>query len=135
VGHCEQGIPAGRYSARYDFKLRAARAGFDLFCHYDAVLYSLSDTFKLGRKHRENYSLSNYFYYLTNIRSGANLKGQWRFAWRNAPRYALLPYFAAITARVMGGYLLRWTKYRARSMLGRTEKTTHPRRPARGDKT
>lgn len=99
-------------AADYDLTIRAHRAGRELYCNYDASLISLSDTFVNRRKRNVDatYSLKGYIFHLTDIRSPNNLAGNWRFAIKNAPRWALLPHLLITTLGSVGSYPVRWLR-------------------------
>ncbi len=96
-----------QYAADYDFTHRAIRAGFEIFCNYDAKLVCFpkeSGDFS----QRANKSLCNYFNHLFGIKGGGNLIIFTRYAFRNCPK-KYLPYFYinGIIRRIFG-YLYDW---------------------------
>jgi GT2 family glycosyltransferase len=99
----EDGFP--HYYADYDFTHRALRAGYELYCHYDAPLYTYPDASgdQLTRQQR---NLSGYLKHLFSIKGGGNLGNFTRYTRRHCPGpqqpYALLNGYA----RRMAGYFV-----------------------------
>jgi GT2 family glycosyltransferase len=94
------------YMSDYDFTLRAARNHFQVYCNYDAQLYTYPE--EAGNyKLRKQKSLSNYFKHLFNIKGGGNLKNFTIYTLRNCPR-TYIP-LALLTGymRRLGGYWLK----------------------------
>ncbi|MDD5369032.1 MAG: glycosyltransferase family 2 protein [Anaerolineaceae bacterium] len=79
------------YAADYDFTHRAIRAGYQIYCNYDASLFiypEASDSVQLTKQK----NLRNYYSHLFGIKGAANLKIFTRYAVRNCPR-RYLPWF------------------------------------------
>ena len=93
--------------ADYDFSHHALRAGFPIYCNFDAVLLSYAAT-SGGSALRASKSWQNYFRHLFTIKGSANLKYFVIYAFRNCPPF-ILPFFlvSGITRRVLG-YLQDW---------------------------
>jgi GT2 family glycosyltransferase len=94
------------YMADYDFTLRARRHGFNVYCNYEAKLYTYPEE---GGDHkiRKEKTLKNYFRHLFDIKGGGNLTNYTVYTLRNCPRKDI--FFALITgfARRIGGYWLK----------------------------
>ena len=93
--------------ADFDFTYRAYRAGYALFCNYEAQLEVYSDS-KTSQTAREDKNLANYYHYLFGKKGGGNLPRFVWFAWKNCPTYFLPSYLALGLARRILGYLLEW---------------------------
>jgi GT2 family glycosyltransferase len=96
--------------ADYDFTLRASRAGYKIYCNFDATLYShvyaSSDW-----EYRLNFSLKNYLRHLMGFKGGGNLKVFIKFTMRHCPpRYRLQQIIKGTITR-LGGYPWRWLKH------------------------
>lgn len=87
------------YMADCDFTLMARRKGFEIYCNYDAKLYSFPE--ECGdyeiRKHK---SVRNYYNHLFSIKGGGNLRNFTLFTVRNVSPY-FVPY------QLIRGYLQR----------------------------
>jgi len=91
------------YLADFDYTSVARRAGFPVYCNYDAQLstYPEESGQTLTRKHR---SVQGYFQHLFGIRGGGNLVNFTHFALKNCP-LPYLPYF------LLNGYARRLVGY------------------------
>lgn len=72
------------YAADYDFTHRAVRAGYEIYCNYDARLLiypEASGSVEL----RQSASWKNYYNHLFGIKGAANLKVFTYYAWNNCP--------------------------------------------------
>jgi GT2 family glycosyltransferase len=93
--------------ADFDFTYRAHKAGYRVFCNYDARVETYPDT-QGGIEYRETKSFTNYYNHLFGIKGKANLNRFIRFAWKNCPK-RFLPSFVLIgISRRIFGYLLDW---------------------------
>jgi GT2 family glycosyltransferase len=94
------------YVADYDFTHTALRNGFELFCNYDAKLYTYPEE-SGERKNRQSKSIKNFYNHLFDIKGGGNLRDFTRFAVKNCPK-PYLPYYLlnGYTRRVLG-YVLK----------------------------
>jgi len=97
----EQRLP--HYLADFDYTSVARRAGFPVYCNYDAKLstYPEESGQTLTRKQR---SLKGYFQHLFSIRGGGNMMNFTHFALKNCPK-PYLPYF------LLNGYARRLVGY------------------------
>jgi GT2 family glycosyltransferase len=97
------------YAADYDFTHRAIRAGYRVFCNYDAKIYiypNASGDVELRKKK----TIKNYYNHLFAMKGGGNLEIFWRYALRNCPRNYLPSFlFFGISRRIFG-YLIEWMK-------------------------
>jgi len=95
------------YSADYDFTHRAIRAGFKVYCNYDAILHIFPEVSGKAENKRQK-NLLNYYRHLFGTTGGGNLKVFIFYALRNCPpRY--LPLFLPIgLVRRITGYLRDW---------------------------
>jgi len=91
------------YLADFDYTSVARRAGFPVYCNYDAKLstYPEESGQTLTRKQR---SLKGYFNHLFSIRGGGNMVNFTHFALKNCPA-PYLPYF------LLNGYARRLVGY------------------------
>jgi GT2 family glycosyltransferase len=91
------------YLADFDYTSVARRAGFPVYCNYDAKLstYPEESGQTLTRKQR---SLKGYFQHLFSIRGGGNMMNFTYFALKNCPK-PYLPYF------LLNGYARRLVGY------------------------
>jgi len=91
------------YLADFDYTSVARRAGFPVYCNYDAQLstYPEESGQTLTRKHR---SVKGYFQHLFGIRGGGNMVNFTHFALKNCP-LPYLPYF------LLNGYARRLVGY------------------------
>ena len=87
------------YAADYDFTHRAIKAGFKVYCNYDAKLFIYPDA-SGDRQNRAKKKLTNYFKHLFGIKGGGNLKIFSFYTLRNAPCYYIPTY-------LIRGYLQR----------------------------
>jgi GT2 family glycosyltransferase len=93
------------YMADYDFACLAIRRGFEVYCNYDAKLYTYSE--ESGDKELiKKKSLVNYYKHLFNIKGGGNLKNYTIYTCRNSPP-ALVPFHLVkgICQRLLGYFL------------------------------
>lgn len=94
------------YMADYDFTHKALRHGFEIFCNYDAKLYTYPKA-SGDALNRQKKSLKNYYNHLFGIKGGGNLRNFTWYAWNNCPK-KYLPLFLAIGyVRRIGGYLIK----------------------------
>jgi GT2 family glycosyltransferase len=95
------------YAADDDFSHRASRAGFRVFCNYDAKLFVYLDASGDAelRKHK---SLKNYYHHLFGTKGGGNLKRFTIFAFRNCPKQYLVLFLPIGLIRRVFGYLRDW---------------------------
>jgi GT2 family glycosyltransferase len=102
------------YGADNDFTLRAGKYGFEVYCNFDAVLYSYVEA--SGQYEcKRTYSIANYYRCLFGIKSSKNLKNFTIIAFRHCPRKYLLWYWLYGVARRIGGYIVDWGHYTLRN--------------------
>ncbi|WP_324674386.1 glycosyltransferase family 2 protein [Hymenobacter sp. GOD-10R] len=93
------------YLADFDYTSVARRAGFPVYCNYDARLSTYPDESgqTLTRKQR---SFKGYYQHLFGIRGGGNMVNFTHFALKNCPK-PYLPYFLlnGYARRVVGYFL------------------------------
>ncbi len=92
--------------ADYDFTHRARRAGFGVYCNYDAPLEMFPDMTAAHRLRKER-SWKAYRQNLFGIRGDANLKFFTIFAIKNCPTFCLPTFLAIGYAQRLLGYWLR----------------------------
>ena len=95
------------YAADYDFTHRAIRAGYRVFCNYDAKLYVYPKA-SGDADLRNKKSIRNYYNHLFGIKGGGNLKIFCRYASKNCPRKYLLPFLLLGILRRVFGYPFEW---------------------------
>jgi GT2 family glycosyltransferase len=94
------------YMADYDFTLMAKRNGFNIYCNYDAKLYTYPEE---GGDHkiRKVKTLRNYFKHLFDIKGGGNLANYTIYTFRNCPRkYVAIALVMGFVRRI-GGFWLK----------------------------
>jgi len=90
-----------------DFTHRAIRAGFPVYCNYDARL-NIYPHESGDAKIRNDRSIVNYGRHLFGFKGGGNIVRFVRYAIRNAPKKFLIPFlFCGLTRRIVG-YPLFW---------------------------
>ncbi|MHA6249947.1 glycosyltransferase family 2 protein [Pontibacter sp. CAU 1760] len=94
------------YVADYDFTHTALRHGFELYCNYDARLYTYPEE-SGERKNRQNKSIKNFYNHLFDIKGGGNLRDFTRFTLKNCPPPYIPYYLANGYARRIIGYLVK----------------------------
>lgn len=93
----EKALP--HYLADYDFTYRARRKGFEVYCNYDARLFTHVE--ECGdHQIRKNRSLKNYYNHLFSIKGGGNLRNFTVYTFRNS-----IPYM--IPLHLLKGYAQR----------------------------
>jgi GT2 family glycosyltransferase len=94
------------YMADYDFTLQARKHGFNVYCNYNAKLYTYPQE---GGDHkiRQNKTWKNYFEHLFGIKGGGNLKNFTIYTFRNCPWQFLLPSLFMGYMRRLTGFWLR----------------------------
>lgn len=97
------------YAADYDFTHRAIRAGYRVFCNYDARVYIYPDA-STSIDLRRNRNLRNYYLHLFSNKGGGNLKVFLLYAWRNCPRGSLPSFVIIGLLRKSLGYLYHWVR-------------------------
>lgn len=93
------------YAADYDFTHRANRAGFTIYCNYDAIIFVYPDM-SGSQELRNNKNLKNYYNHLFGIKGGGNLKIFTMYAIKNCPRKYLMSFLFCGLIRRIFGYLL-----------------------------
>jgi GT2 family glycosyltransferase len=96
-------------AADEDFTMKAIRAGFHVYCNYDAKLFIYPKE-SGDAAFRRRKSLSNYRRHLFHLKGGGNLSRFVYFAYRNAPRRFLIPFLVAGIARRVLGYPWEWMR-------------------------
>lgn len=94
------------YVADYDFTHTALRNGFELYCNYDAKLYTYPEE-SGERKNRQSKSIKNFYNHLFDIKGGGNLRDFTRFTLKNCPSPYIPYYLANGYARRIFGYILK----------------------------
>ena len=100
----------------YDFTHRAVRAGYKVFCNYDAKLLMYPDE-SGDVKLRKSKSLKNYYYHLFGLKGGGNLKRFTIYTIRNCPRKYFLIYLTIGIFRRIFGYLQDWSLETLKSLF------------------
>jgi GT2 family glycosyltransferase len=93
--------------ADYDFTYRAYKAGYKIYCNYDARVETYCDT-QGGLEYREQKSWRNYYRHLFGIKGKGNLHRHIRFALKNCPRAYLMNFLVIGITRRVFGYLVEW---------------------------
>ncbi|MBL19244.1 MAG: family 2 glycosyl transferase [Flavobacteriaceae bacterium] len=95
--------------ADIDFTARADKAGFEIFCNYDAKIKIYPEE-SGGMSLRKNKSWKNYYQHLFGMKGGGNLIWFTIFAFKNAPKQYRVQFWLKGSIFRMGGYLLEWCK-------------------------
>lgn len=90
-----------------DFTFRASRAGYRIYCNYDAKLAVRVEE-SAQWFYDNQFSLRNYWRRLTDRKSAANLRYRMVFGLRNAPRDLRVRYLALTMTRCIFGYWVHW---------------------------
>jgi GT2 family glycosyltransferase len=93
--------------ADFDFTYRAYKAGYRIFCNYDATVETYPDS-RGGLEFIQHKSLKNYCTHLFGIKGKANLYSFIRFALKNCPKQFLVTYVLIGVSRRIFGYLIAW---------------------------
>jgi GT2 family glycosyltransferase len=99
--------------ADFDFTYRAYKAGYKVYCNYDAKVEVYQDT-QGGLEYRENKTLRNYCKHLFSIKGKGNLHRFMRFGLKNCPRRFLLTFLVIGASRRVFGYLFEWAREAAK---------------------
>jgi GT2 family glycosyltransferase len=94
------------YYADYDFTCQANKKGFEIYCNYDAPLYTYPNE-SGDFKNRVRKTFRNYYNHLFGIKGGGNIINFTRFALRNCPVPFIPGYLFTGYARRIFGYLIK----------------------------
>ncbi|MBC5772976.1 glycosyltransferase family 2 protein [Pontibacter sp. KCTC 32443] len=94
------------YIADYDYTHTVRRAGFELFCNYDAKIYTYPEE-SGERQIRREKSFKNYYKHLFDIKGGGNLRDFTRFTLKNCPKPYIPYHLANGYARRLLGYFVK----------------------------
>jgi GT2 family glycosyltransferase len=94
------------YVADYDFTHTALRLGFELYCNYDAKLYTYPEE-SGERQNRQAKSVKKFYNHLFSIKGGGNLRDFTRFTLKNCPPPYVPYYLVNGYARRIFGYLVK----------------------------
>lgn len=94
------------YAADNDFTHMAARNGFELYCNYDASVYTYPEE-SGDIKNRKKKSLKNFYNHLFDIKGGGNLRDFTRFTLKNCPTPYVPYYLVSGYVRRIFGYILK----------------------------
>jgi GT2 family glycosyltransferase len=103
-----------------DLVHRAVRAGYKVYCNYDAKLLVFpaeSGDVKL----RSKKSFKNYCHHLFSIKGGGNLKLFSIYAIKNCPKEYLILFLPLGILRRIFGYLIDWASETVQKMSGATK--------------
>lgn len=98
------------YAADDDFTLRARKKGYEVYCNFDARLYSHIEA-AANFENRKSYSLKGCFNHLFGIKGAGNVKNATIIAFRHCPKKYLPYYWLRMMAGQIAGYLRDWIKY------------------------
>jgi GT2 family glycosyltransferase len=96
------------YAADFDFTLRAAKVGYNIYINYDAIIYSYVK--ETGLKLEHKYELTRLFDYFTNIKSPANIFYRFKLALRHCPKPLLPIYLIIDNIFYLGSFFKNWTR-------------------------
>ena len=91
------------YAADYDFSFKAGRAGFKIYVSKNCRVFSHLEATGLYVV-LSRFSIQGFLDYFTGMRSPANLKARFWFAWNNCPKWVLPIYMAIDFIRITGSY-------------------------------
>ncbi len=94
-----------QYTADFDFSIRAAENGYNVYCNYDAklLIYPEESGSKLNRKQK---TLKKFKHHLFGIKGDGNLMNFFRFGVRHCPAQYLVFYLPiGMMRRVVGFWL------------------------------
>jgi len=94
------------YGADYDFTHHALKAGYKIYCNYEAKIY-IYPIESHAERIRKKKTLRNYFLHLFSIKGGGNIKVFFYYSLRNCPRKYLPLFFTLGMSRRILGYLFR----------------------------
>ena len=94
------------YAADYDFTHKAIRAGYKVYCNYDAKLLIYPDA-SGNIENRKKKSLKNYYNHLFGIKGGGNIIYNWRYAVFNCPKEYVLFYLIKANLQIIFGYWIK----------------------------
>jgi len=94
------------YAADYDFTHKAIRAGYKVYCNYDAKLLIYPDA-SGNIENRKKKSLKNYYNHLFGIKGGGNIIYNWRYAVFNCPKEYVLFYLIKTNLQIIFGYWIK----------------------------
>jgi GT2 family glycosyltransferase len=90
------------YIADYDFTHHAIKAGFKIFCNYDAKLMIYPES-SGNFENRKKISIRNYYNHLFSLKGGGNLKNLLLYSIRNCPPKDLFFYLPkAFLSNILG---------------------------------
>lgn len=93
------------YAADYDFTHRATRAGFKIYCNYDAPLLIYPEASD-SVKYRKSRNLKNYYFHLFGIKGAGNLGVFTKYVRRNCPpKYQVFFFVRGYTQRIIGYWI------------------------------
>ncbi|MCC9135064.1 glycosyltransferase family 2 protein [Pontibacter silvestris] len=94
------------YYADYDFTHRADKAGFPVFCSFDAKLFTYPEE-SGDRQNRRKKTLKNYYNHLFGIKGGGNLVNFTKYTLRHCPPQYMPTFLTLGYVRRLGGYFLK----------------------------
>jgi GT2 family glycosyltransferase len=94
------------YAADYDFTHRAIRAGYKVYCNYDAKLLIYPDA-SGDVANRKKKSLKNYYNHLFGIKGGGNIRLFTLYAFKNCPIKFIIFFLIIGYIRRVIGYLIK----------------------------
>jgi GT2 family glycosyltransferase len=95
------------YAADYDFTHKAIKAGYKVYCNYDAKLLIYPNV-SSSIENRKKKNLKSYYTHLFGIKSNANIIIFIKYAFKNAPLLYLPSFLIVGLIRRIGGYLRDW---------------------------
>lgn len=94
------------YLADYDFTCMAKRHGFEIYCNYDAKLFTYPEEGG-DRKLRREKNLQNYINHLFGIKGGGNLRNFTIYTLRNSPVWFIPSHLIIGYTRRIFGYFVK----------------------------
>jgi len=95
------------YAADFDFTHRAVKAGYNVYCNYDAKLLTYPEE-SGDKKNKRKRNLKNYYNTLFSRNGGGNLKDYFHYAVKNCPRQWLPSFLIIGIFRRIFGYPYHW---------------------------
>jgi len=93
------------YMADFDFVYNAHKAGFEVFCNFDAFVYSYPEACG-DKENKVQKNISKYYNHLFGVKGGGNLKNFTRYTLKNCPSKVVpMRLFVGYSRRIVGYWL------------------------------
>ncbi|WP_020528955.1 glycosyltransferase family 2 protein [Flexithrix dorotheae] len=102
--YAEKALP--HYMADHDFTHKALRNNFEIYCNFDAKLYTYPEA-SGDHQNRKKKSLQKYYNHLFDIRGGGNIRNFIVYTFRNCPPLFIPSFLSIGLAKRVFGYFLK----------------------------